>query len=245
VTDDTSETSTPGRIVLATTPAGETSPGKFLILNSKGGMIVGADALGHFTDRAIEANGDILAATINTNTNKVINGTFSSSLNWTWGTGWSRVSSAALHTPGNTAALEQDISVTAGKFYYIGFVVSATTDGNITVSLGGTSYYPLHTSGGSIITFRAIIKATNTGTLQFIPSTDFDGAIDTVIAYELSAGSIEAVASVIAPLGNFGKVMSNSMIVASDNATAAAAGVSVGEMYRTNADPSVVCIRTA
>jgi hypothetical protein len=33
--------------------------------------------------------------------------------------------------------------------------------------------------------------------------------------------------------------------VASNNATAATAGVGVGGLYRTNADPSVVCVRTA
>ncbi len=32
---------------------------------------------------------------------------------------------------------------------------------------------------------------------------------------------------------------------AADNATAAAAGVAIGGMYRTNADPSVLCVRTA
>jgi hypothetical protein len=36
----------------------------------------------------------------------------------------------------------------------------------------------------------------------------------------------------------------SSIPVASNNATAAAAGVKVGGLYRTNADPSYVCVRT-
>jgi len=103
---------------------------------------------------------------------RVANPTFTSSDDWTWGTGWSWDTDRATHTTGYTAALEQNVSVVAGATYYLTYdiVISA---GSVTVELGGVSGQ----TRSSTDYYEEYITVTGTGNLKFVPSSDFDGSI--------------------------------------------------------------------
>lgn len=110
---------------------------------------------------------------------KVTNGDFATSGTWTFGTGWAHDGTGftAKHTAGNTAALEQSISITGGSYYLLSFQIKSRTAGSVYFTLGGISnaiyykfsdsYYPLVSAGGD-------------GKIAFYPSSDFDGSIDNV-----------------------------------------------------------------
>jgi hypothetical protein len=104
---------------------------------------------------------------------------------WTWGAGWSHdlANLEADHTPGSIAALEQNIGVTSGKDYYIVFTVKNRTAGSVTPWIGAASGAAVIANG----TYQQAITSVNTGNLQFIPSTDFDGSIDDVSVKEASS----------------------------------------------------------
>ena len=101
-------------------------------------------------------------------------------LNWTWGTGWSHDTNHADHTAG-TAALEQDVGAIAGP-YKITFTMSNRTTGSVTPYIGGVAGTARSTNATHIET----ITATSTGNLKFVPTTGFDGTIDTVYVENLS-----------------------------------------------------------
>jgi len=107
---------------------------------------------------------------------KVINGAFATSASWTFGTGWAHDAGnlEADHTAGNTAALEQNVTAVAGEGYQVVFTVKNRTAGTVTPQVGGVSGSAVSTNSTSTQT----IRATGTGNLKFIPTTDFDGSID-------------------------------------------------------------------
>lgn len=114
----------------------------------------------------------------------VVNGDFATSGTWIWGTGWSHdaVNLEADHTPGNTAALEQNVSVIAAKTYLVTFTIKNRTAGSVVPTLGGVNG---NTRGADGV-YSETITASTTGNLKFTPSTDFDGSIDDVSVKETS-----------------------------------------------------------
>jgi hypothetical protein len=153
---------------------GNTATGN-IVLNPNGNVGIGTTAPGSLL--AIQGNS---SASFDT-TNRVTNGTFTGSSGWSYGTGWAHdgVSNEADHTPGNTAVLEQNVSVVSGGVYEVYYAISNRTAGSITSSLGGTNG-ATHSNNDS---YYEVIKATNTGNLRFTPSSDFDGSIDWVEVY--------------------------------------------------------------
>jgi len=106
---------------------------------------------------------------------------FSSSTGWTFGTGWSYDSgnNEADHTPGNTAALTQDISVVEGTTYYVSYGVSNRTVGAVEFDIGGEYLYEYGNDTTFISSGKRTYTASSTGTktVSITPSSDFDGSI--------------------------------------------------------------------
>ena len=160
----------------------------------------------------IKSTGDeILNGTVNVvntgslGSEKVTNGTFTgNTTGWTVGTGWAYGTNNVNHAVGNTADLEQNVSVTAGKYYLVTSAVSTTSGqlnrtGSYTITLGDAvcgswsdslSYYP------SVV--NCIVKATGTGNLKFTPSTDCNATVDTVSVKEITDGDFNAIGTVTA-----------------------------------------------
>ncbi len=124
-------------------------------------------------------------------TDKVTNGTFATSSNWTFGSGWTfdATNLRAAHTAsGGTAALEQNVSAVANEIYQVTFTVVGMTAGFVTASVGGASGRTVQADG----TYTQFIRASGTGNLLFTPTTEFDGAIDTVSVQSVIGGNIAA-----------------------------------------------------
>ena len=119
-------------------------------------------------------------------TEKVVNGAFATAETWTWGAGWvfDEVAFEADHTaaPGNTAPLEQNIAVEAGKIYLVVFTIKNRTAGSVVPSVGGVNG-PTRGANG---TYSQTITAIDTGNLKFTPTETFDGSLDDVSVKETS-----------------------------------------------------------
>jgi hypothetical protein len=125
--------------------------------------------------------------------NLVQNGTFDSDLSYWTATGWTWSSGAAVHTTGNTNQLSQNISVTANVPLILSFTISGRTAGNVTPRIGSTGfaarndYQVTAVSANGTYSYHYVVPST-TGTVSFnfLPSSDFDGAIDNVVVQSLS-----------------------------------------------------------
>lgn len=112
--------------------------------------------------------------------NKVTNGTFASDTGWTKGTDWTIASNKATKVAGTASDLEQDVSVVAGKQYYV-FAYYTRTAGTITPQLGGTD----GTTYSASAIKGEVIRATTTGNLKYQASADFAGSIRHSGCYEI------------------------------------------------------------
>jgi len=102
---------------------------------------------------------------------KVINGDFTSSEGWIFGTGWSYDSTnheADKTSATNSGSLEQDISAIPGEQYVLKFTVRNCTAGGVRPYIGGTAGTTVSANGDYV----QIITATSTANLKFVPSSD-------------------------------------------------------------------------
>lgn len=102
---------------------------------------------------------------------------------WT-GTGWAQSAGTALHSAGSTDALTQSLTLEA-KTYLITVTVSGRSAGSVTPGLGAVNGTAIVLDG----TYSQLITVAVAGAvaLNFTPTTDFDGAIDTVLVQEWTA----------------------------------------------------------
>jgi len=111
------------------------------------------------------------------------------STGWT-STGWTGNSvTGYIHTAGNTTALLNSLAAIIDNLYQISFIVATRTAGTFTVAFGGI------TSGAYSATSAFNIKATGTGSLSIVPTTDFNGTIIILIkqiTWELTGAEILA-----------------------------------------------------
>ncbi|KAB6715138.1 phage tail protein, partial [Roseobacter sp. TSBP12] len=96
----------------------------------------------------------------------------------------------ATHTPGTADAIAQALAATAGKYYRLGYSVAGLTAGSLTPRLTGGSDRP-----GTAITADGtysdrIQAVTGNDTIDFVASSDFDAALDDVIAYLETSGCL-------------------------------------------------------
>lgn len=117
---------------------------------------------------------------------KVTNGSFATDTSWTKGTGWSYSSpnQNMVHTPGNSATLAQNVSAVAGELYACTFYISGRTAGIAAPRIGGTSGQSI--SGNTSST--QYLLAINTGNLEIVPDTYFDGTVDNVSVKKVLTG---------------------------------------------------------
>ena len=124
--------------------------------------------------------------------NKVINGTFDGSNNWTFGNGWTYVSTIAVCDTSGVllpGSLEQNIFVLPGELYQITFTISSYTRGTLLPSLGGVAGDTYIRGNG---TYTILIKTNTSGNLMFTPISSFLGRIDNISARKVEGGNITA-----------------------------------------------------
>lgn len=110
------------------------------------------------------------------------NGDFSAgSTGWTLGSGWTVAAGKATHSSG-TAVLSQAIDLEAEIAYYITYTVSGRTTGSLHSQLagGGTPRIDANRSTNGDFTILLVARTGNT-TLEFVPSTDFNGSIGNIV----------------------------------------------------------------
>jgi hypothetical protein len=120
----------------------------------------------------------------------VTNGRFDgAATGWTLNTGWTYDDDRVEHTTGNTGTLTRLITGEAGT-YRVSIKVDDMTAGSVTVSIGGTTSLVVSANG----IHSTVIEATSAVTaITVTPSTDFDGAVDSVAVNEqIDPGVIEA-----------------------------------------------------
>lgn len=120
-------------------------------------------------------------------TNLLTNGDFSSGLaSWTAGAGWS-ASGGALHTPGSTATIYQDVAIvgTSGptlRTQWVQFTISGRTAGSVAVGVGNSATTSF--SINDVITVLVAPTVFGSIPLTFTPTSDFDGTIEDVQVIE-------------------------------------------------------------
>lgn len=107
----------------------------------------------------------------------ILNGNFTgAATNWTLGAGWAYGTDKVTHTVG-TAALQQTGVLVLGQRYVVRFTVTGTL-GTVTVKVGGVD--TVVDAGAGIVTLYIIVTNVDAFRIRFTPTTDFNGAIDTV-----------------------------------------------------------------
>lgn len=116
----------------------------------------------------------------------VTNGGFATDSDWTKGTGWaySSPNQNMVHTPGNSASLSQDVGAVADTLYACTFYITGRTAGIAAPRIGGTSGQSI--SGNTSST--QYLLAINTGNLEIVPDTYFDGTVDNVSVKKVLTG---------------------------------------------------------
>ena len=114
------------------------------------------------------------------------NGDFSTELSPWSGTNWSQDSGTALHTAGATDPLFQPLDVVSGRTFRITVTVSGST-GTVTPFVGA-SYGTAIAAGTGVVTQEVVSGETGLIDVGFLPTSDFDGAVDDVLVEELFWG---------------------------------------------------------
>jgi len=117
-------------------------------------------------------------------TNLASNANFASgAADWTLGADWSVTDGQAVHAAGSTADLKQTLSLTAGGWYRLGFLVRDLSAGFVRpVLAGGTEVTGANIGAAGAVRTRLQAAAGNNA-LAFRPTSAFEGAIDDVVVY--------------------------------------------------------------
>jgi hypothetical protein len=118
--------------------------------------------------------------------NLVTNGDFASGTGWTAGAGWAIGSGVATATA-SSGTLTSTLTATASKSYLIAYTVTRTA-GSVQVSFGGRNGISRSASGAYI---EYLDNTLNTNALVFTGTT-FDGTIDNVTIFDVSADAVTA-----------------------------------------------------
>lgn len=115
----------------------------------------------------------------------VTNGAFSTSDNWTLGSGWEFNSdnSYMVHTSG-TASLSQSISITEGQSYQVSYSLVECTSGSVAAHLGGTVGLSYSIAGTAV----SNLVAGSSGLVELVPSENFTVSVDNISVRAISSG---------------------------------------------------------
>ena len=172
--------------------------------------------------------------------NLVTNGGFASTAGWINYYGWTIAAGVATHTPGthsvpvhilnpdddtftnsitvdNVQPLAQEWSPkpVVGYSYVTGFTVSGRTAGSVRIKIGGV----LGTARSTNATFAETLVAVSDGELQFVPTADFDGAVDAVTVTNVNTDLKALTVQVLAAQINIDKAVTLCSAYASLGAT--------------------------
>ena len=116
------------------------------------------------------------ATTVATGTEKVTDGDFTESTDWTWGAGWAHdAANDEADATASSADLEQDVSAIPGETYLLAWTLKNDAGGSVLPILGGTNGTTKDADG----TYSEYIVATDNTNLKF-DATAFTGSIDDV-----------------------------------------------------------------
>lgn len=116
------------------------------------------------------------STTVTPGTEKVTDGDFTESTDWTWGAGWAHdATDDEADATASDADLEQDVSAIAGETYLLAWTLKNDSGGSVLPILGGTSGTSKDANG----TYSEYILATDNTNLKF-DATGFTGSIDDV-----------------------------------------------------------------
>lgn len=158
---------------------------------SSGGVVTYSATGGQYIFRGINSTATL-------GSDLVTNGTFDTDLSgWTdSGSNWSWTAGVAYHAPGAADTLSQNITVTSGSTYLVEITLSARTAGSVQLNLGSV---PLTDFGTTIslstpATYRRTLVAGASGSvsLSLIPTSAFDGSVDSIKVRNVTLGSVTA-----------------------------------------------------
>ncbi|WP_321362589.1 phage tail protein [uncultured Celeribacter sp.] len=113
----------------------------------------------------------------------ITGGTMDDAASWAVDAGWAVSGGVAQHTAGTSDAISQTMATITGKFYRIGFTVSAMTAGSLTPRLtGGSDRLGTAVTADGAYSDR-IQAVTGNDTVGFLASSDFAGTLDDVVVY--------------------------------------------------------------
>lgn len=140
-----------------------------------------------------------------TRVNLLKNAQFDDASIWTLGSGWSIASGAATHASGG-GTLEQNIDVTDGDTYRIALRVSQRTAGSVTPRLLGSIDVDGTAVSSNGIALETLDALAGTTALGVDATSDFDGEIDDIFAFQETESCLGAGAwdYWIEPLNNIG-----------------------------------------
>lgn len=116
------------------------------------------------------------STTVAEGTEKVTDGDFTESTDWTWGAGWAHDGDDdEADATASSADLEQDISSVPGETYLLAWTLKNDAGGSVLPILGGTNGTSKDANG----TYSEYILATDSTNLKF-DATAFTGSVDDV-----------------------------------------------------------------
>jgi len=170
---------------------------KYVVYNNAKALREGSlagyeESLGHAVSQDVDAEGQPVywttwennvivypapnATVVTPGTEKVTDGDFTESTDWTWGAGWAHDATAdEADATASSADLEQGVSAVAGETYLLTYKVKNFAGGSVLPIVGGTS----GTSRTANDTYSEYIVAADTTNLKF-DATAFTGSIDDV-----------------------------------------------------------------
>lgn len=102
---------------------------------------------------------------------------------WTVDTGWSVSGGIAQHTAGSADDISQALTAAAGKYYRISWQLSGRAAGAVTPLLTGGSDRSGSAASANGLVVDRIQATTGNDLIAWRATSDFDGAIDDVVAY--------------------------------------------------------------
>jgi hypothetical protein len=131
------------------------------------------------TARTVKARPDFFGSQLNLLTseqpNLVVNGTFDTDSDWSFGTGWSMGDGKAVAVLANNTFLQQNQDTIADKTYKVVYTVSDYQNGNVRFQFSGGGGNTIGTSVNANGTYTEYIKSTLNHTIYRFKGTSADG----------------------------------------------------------------------
>lgn len=148
---------------------------------------------GSVMGRSVKGSCRLAATTPVTWPNVVTNGDFTTDLTGWTGTNWAQSAGTALHTAGATDPLAFALTVVDAVRHRITVTVTGAA-GTVTPMVGADAGTPI-AAGAGTVTQEILSTAGGALSVSFVPTTDFDGALDDILVETLLYGLCDPVDS--------------------------------------------------